>query len=65
MPSDNPTTLLLPCRGDRRGDDTHWWKAYQVHSSVVVTPPQDEPPQSTTEENGKICNGAGPATLDP
>ena len=22
--------------GDRRGDDTHWWKAYQRHSTVAL-----------------------------
>jgi len=22
--------------GDRRGDDTHWWKAYQLHSTVAL-----------------------------
>jgi len=21
--------------GDRRGDDTHWWKAYQVHATAA------------------------------
>lgn len=21
---------------DRRGDDTHWWKAYQLHSTVAL-----------------------------
>jgi hypothetical protein len=22
--------------GDRRGNDTHWWKAYQLHSTVAL-----------------------------
>ena len=30
----------------RRGDDTHWWKAYRLHSSVA---PPDRMPFRPTE----------------
>jgi hypothetical protein len=33
---------------ERRGDDTHWWAAYRLHSSVV--PPVGEPFRPTETE---------------
>ena len=29
-------SMVDPDAGDRRGDDTHWWKAYQLHSTVAL-----------------------------
>jgi hypothetical protein len=49
MTTDKSTTAKQ-CPAERRGDDTHWWKAYQAHSKATAmsTPLEVSEPQGIT-----------------
>ncbi len=64
MMSDESTTPR-PCSAERRGDDTHWWKAYQAHSSVGATPSPGAPPQPAIDATEGNCKAAGMASPSP
>ena len=42
--------------GDRRADDTHWWKAYQLHSTVALPVKTPGTLASPAEDRGWVAD---------
>ncbi len=56
------STATAICPAERRGDDTHWWKAYQSHSKGTLSAKPQEAGESS-EDVSLPCAGRAPVRL--